>query len=43
MKKLGIGDTFPSIAIKLVGGHEFKVPEDFSSKYGVVLFYRGHW
>ena len=43
MKKLGIGDTFPSLSIKLVGGNEFRVPEDFGSKYGVVLFYRGHW
>ena len=43
MKKLGIGDTFPSLAIKLVGGNEFKVPENFGSKYGAVLFYRGHW
>lgn len=42
-KKLGIGDTFPNISINLVGGGAIDLPAGLGSKYGVILFYRGHW
>ena len=41
--KLGIGDKFPSMTINLVNGGTINLPESLDSKYGVVLFYRGHW
>jgi hypothetical protein len=42
-EKLNTGDTFPSLTLDLVGGGKMTVPDDFDSKYGVILFYRGHW
>ncbi len=42
-EKLNTGDTFPSLTLQLVGGGTMTVPDDFDSKYGVILFYRGHW
>ena len=42
-KKLGIGDTFPNLTIKLVKGGTMALPSGIGSKYGVILFYRGHW
>jgi len=42
-KKLGIGDTFPHLTISLVGGGAIDLPSGMGSKYGVILFYRGHW
>ena len=41
--KLGIGDKFPSMTINLVNGGTINLPESLDSKYGVILFYRGHW
>jgi len=42
-EKLAIGDSFPSLRLTLVDGRTLKVPADLSSKYKVILFYRGHW
>lgn len=41
--KLGIGDTFPHLKLKLVGGGTLDLPEGLDAKYRVILFYRGHW
>jgi hypothetical protein len=41
--KLGIGDAFPNITLKLVGGRTIDLPTGMGSRYGVILFYRGHW
>ncbi len=42
-KKLGIGDSFPNITLDLVGGGTIDLPTGMGSKYGVILFFRGHW
>ncbi len=42
-EQLNTGDTFPILNLQLVGGVTMTVPDDFDSKYGVILFYRGHW
>ena len=41
--KLYEGDSFPSIALNLIGGGTMTIPDDMDSKYRVILFYRGHW
>jgi hypothetical protein len=43
MKKLGLADTFPDITLNLVGGGTIRLPTGLGSKYGAVVFYRGHW
>ena len=43
IKKLGIGDSFPNITLDLVGGGTIDLPTGMGSKYGVILFFRGHW
>ena len=42
-EKLGIGADFPHMALTLTDGGTLALPEGLNSKYGVVLFYRGHW
>ena len=42
-EKLQQGDRFPSITLKLVSGETMRVPEDLSTRYLALLFYRGHW
>jgi hypothetical protein len=42
-EKLAIGDTFPSLRLTLVDGRTLTVPGDLTTKYKVILFYRGHW
>ena len=42
-RKLGIGDSFPNITLDLVGGGTIDLPTGMGSKYGVILFFRGHW
>jgi hypothetical protein len=42
-EKLGMGATFPDLAMEIVGGGSLRVPSELGGKYGVVLFYRGHW
>ena len=41
--KLDSGDTFPATTLRLVGGESITLPDDLTTDYGVVLFYRGHW
>jgi len=42
-EKLGIGDTLPNLTLSLVSGGTIDLPRGLGSKYGVILFYRGHW
>ena len=42
-EKLNLLDTFPSITLSLVGGGTMSLPEDLTTPYAIVLFYRGHW
>lgn len=42
-EKLGIGSTFPSMTVDLVGGGQISLPDDLDARYRVILFYRGHW
>jgi len=42
-KRLEGGSPFPTVSLNLVGGGQVTLPEDLETKYGVVLFYRGHW
>ena len=42
-EKLGAGAAFPSLTINLASGGTLDLPKGLNSKYGVVLFYRGHW
>ena len=42
-EKLQQGDKFPSITLNLVSGEKVKLPDDMSSRYVALLFYRGHW
>ena len=42
-EKLQQGDRFPTITLKLVSGETMSVPEDMSTRYLALLFYRGHW
>lgn len=42
-RKLGIGDSFPNITLDLVVGGTIDLPTGMGSKYGVILFFRGHW
>jgi hypothetical protein len=42
-RKLGLGDTFPEMTLQLVGGGSLDLPAGLGTKYGVIVFYRGHW
>ncbi len=42
-EKLQQGDRFPSITFKLASGETMRVPDDMTSRYVALLFYRGHW
>ena len=42
-QKLGPGDRFPDMTLRLTGGSAVRLPDDLSSEYNVILFYRGHW
>jgi peroxiredoxin len=42
-KQLALGDTFPQLKLNIAGGNTFTLPDDISTDYAVVLFYRGHW
>ncbi len=41
--KLGIGADFPKMTLQIVGGGSMTLPNDLTSPYSMVLFYRGHW
>ncbi len=42
-EKLQTGSRFPSMTLKTVDGGTLKIPDDITSRYAAVLFYRGHW
>lgn len=42
-EKLGIGAMFPRIVLEETGGGQIVLPDALDGRYGVVLFYRGHW
>ena len=42
-QKLDAGDRFPGMTLTLTGGGTVSLPDDLSSDYNVILFYRGHW
>ena len=37
------GARFPQLPLKTVDGSVLNFPGDITSRYAVVLFYRGHW
>lgn len=37
------GDTFPKLTLDLSGGGKLDLPDGLQARYGVILFYRGHW
>ena len=41
--KLNMMDQFPDVTLTSTAGDEIRLPEDISSSYAIVLFYRGHW
>jgi hypothetical protein len=43
VEKLGTGDVFPFLSLKIAGGGEINLPEGLDTPLTVVLFYRGHW
>jgi len=42
-EKLGTGASFPKMELTQADGSVFTLPEDITTAYQVVLFYRGHW
>ena len=42
-EKLQQGDRFPSLTLNLVDGGTIRFPDEMSSRYAALLFYRGHW
>jgi hypothetical protein len=42
-EKLDLLDTFPALTLNLAGGGRLTLPEDLTTSYAIVLFYRGHW
>lgn len=38
-----IGTAFPKIVLNTVDGEHLMLPNQLGGRYGVVLFYRGHW
>ena len=43
VEKLGTGDVFPSLSLKVAGGGTINLPEGLNKPLTVVLFYRGYW
>lgn len=43
MEKLNSGDEFPEISLNITGGGTLNLPNDISTSFTIVLFYRGHW
>jgi len=40
---LDTGDIFPAIDFDSVDGGRIVLPKDFGQRWGIILFYRGHW
>jgi len=43
LNRLKNGDPFPELTVDLVDGGTLHLPDDASSGWSIVLFYRGHW
>ena len=41
--KLQQGDRLPEIKLNLIDGNTLTLPDDMSSRYLAVMFYRGVW
>lgn len=41
--RLQPGQNFPPLVAEQLGGGSFSVPADLGDRWGVLLFYRGHW
>ncbi len=37
------GSKLPSMTFKTVDGGNITLPDDIPTRYGAILFYRGHW
>ena len=42
-RKLVQGDKLPALTFSLIDGRTLTLPESMSSRYLVLLFYRGNW
>ena len=42
-EKLQQGDHFPTVTLDLLRGGTMRFPDDVTSRYAVLVFYRGHW
>ncbi len=42
-EKLGTGEMFPRMTLDLVDGSRLELPAGMDCRYGIILFYRGHW
>lgn len=42
-QKLNLLDTFPEMTLSLADGGSLTLPQDVTTPYAIVLFYRGHW
>ena len=42
-EKLKQGDRFPTIELNLTDGSRLTLPDQVSSRYLALLFYRGEW
>jgi len=43
VKSLSSGSIFPKIRLKTVNFGELVLPDDLTTKYVMILFYRGGW
>tara|TARA_R110002072_G_scaffold89232_4_gene199884 strand:+ start:9147 stop:9278 length:132 start_codon:yes stop_codon:yes gene_type:complete len=43
MSKLDAGDQLPDVTLKVGESGLISLPNDITTDYAVVLFYRGHW
>ncbi len=41
--RLHPGDTFPTFRVPTVQGDTLTLPDDFTTRYAAVLFYRASW
>lgn len=41
--RIEVGERFPTVAARLVGGGDLILPDDVEGDWAVVLLYRGHW
>jgi hypothetical protein len=41
--KLNLGDTLPVLQLQIAGDGRLTLPDDLTTPYAILLFYRGHW